>query len=74
MFTRITPRTLVALWAALLVAIAVTAVAFGVVVDVSVAALWAAACVVPPAVLLMVWRGAPPPTIAEVLYAVDRKD
>ena len=33
--------------------------------------LWLAACVVPPAVMLAVWRGAPPLTVAEVLYAVD---
>jgi len=36
--------------------------------------LWLAACVVPPAVMLLVWRGAPPPTMAEILYAVDRRD
>ena len=35
------------------------------------AELWLAACVVPPAVMLLVWRGAPPQTVAEVLYAVD---
>lgn len=27
----------------------------------------------PPAVSLIVWRGAPPPTIAEVLYAADNE-
>ena len=30
-----------------------------------------AACVVPPAVMLTVWRGAPPLTVAEVLHAVE---
>jgi hypothetical protein len=35
------------------------------------ALLWVA-CFVPPAIMLMVWRGAPPPTVAERLYAVDR--
>ena len=29
-------------------------------------------CLVPPAVMLLVWRGAPPATVAELLYAVDR--
>ena len=33
--------------------------------------LWLAAGIVPPAVMLLVWRGAPPLTAAEVLYAVD---
>ena len=27
--------------------------------------------VAPPAVMLLVWRGAPPQTVAEVLYSVD---
>jgi hypothetical protein len=74
MFKAVSPRTLVAAWAAVFVAIAVTAVASGVAITVSISALWLAACVVPPAVMLMVWRGAPPPTIAEVLYAVHRRD
>jgi hypothetical protein len=46
----------------------------GVAMTVGVSALWFAAAVVPPAVILLVWRGAPPPTIAEVLHAVDRRD
>jgi len=25
-------------------------------------------------VMLMMWRGAPPPTVAEILHAVDRRD
>jgi hypothetical protein len=30
-----------------------------------------ATCLVPPAVLLLVWRGAPPFTVAELLHSVD---
>jgi hypothetical protein len=37
-------------------------------------ALWFAVCVVPPVVMLMVRRGAPPPAMQEILYAVDRRD
>ena len=37
-------------------------------------ALWFAVCVVPPVVMLMVWRGDAPPAMQEVLYAVDRRD
>jgi hypothetical protein len=33
--------------------------------------LFLVACVVPPAVMLLVWRGAPPATVAELLYTVD---
>jgi hypothetical protein len=31
-----------------------------------------ATCFVPPAVMLLVWRGAPPATVAELLHAVNR--
>ena len=27
----------------------------------------------PPVLLMMVWRGAPPPTIAEVISGIDRR-
>jgi hypothetical protein len=29
------------------------------------------ACLVPPAVMFLIWRGAAAPTVAELLYAVD---
>jgi hypothetical protein len=37
-------------------------------------ALWLFACLAPPTVMMLVWRGAPPPTVAEVLYAVHNTD
>jgi len=46
----------------------------GVSITIGISALWFVACVVPPAVMLMVWRGAPPPIAAEILHAVDRRD
>ena len=61
----------VAAWCAgVLVAGAVSVVA-GAAITSGNAELWLAAGLVPPAVLLLVWRGAPPLTVAEVLYAVD---
>ena len=36
-------------------------------------ALLAIAGIVPPAVMLALWKDAPPETIAEVLYATERK-
>ena len=39
----------------------------------SASSLWVAACVVPPAIMLLVWRGAPPQTVAEVLHSVDHQ-
>jgi hypothetical protein len=35
--------------------------------------LLAIALIVPPSVMVMVWRGAPPPTVAETLEAVNRR-
>jgi hypothetical protein len=34
-------------------------------------ALWLFACLAPPTVMMLVWRGAPPLTVAEVLYQVN---
>jgi hypothetical protein len=62
-------RILVGAWVAVLVALAATAALSGVSITVGISALWFAACVVLPAVMLMVWRGAPPPTMAEILHA-----
>lgn len=42
----------------------------GVQITRSTAALWLIVGLVPPAVLLMLWRGAPPATVAEVLHTV----
>ena len=36
--------------------------------------LWLAVVAVPTAVLAMVWRGAPPPTVAEILHTAERRD
>jgi hypothetical protein len=32
------------------------------------AALWLVACLAPPAIALLVWRGPPPATVAELLH------
>jgi hypothetical protein len=74
MFRSIDRRTVIGVWLALLVAVAGAGVISGVSITVSTSVLWLAACVVPPAVLLIVWRGAPPPTVAEILHAVDRRE
>ena len=55
-------------------AVAAAAVVSGVSITASTGAFWFVACIVPPAVMLMVWRGAPPQTVAEILHAVDRRD
>jgi hypothetical protein len=74
MFESIERQTAIAVWLAALVTIAGIGALSGVSITVGASMLWLAACVVPPAVTLMVWRGAPPPTVAEILHSVDRRD
>ncbi|MBZ5559428.1 MAG: hypothetical protein LAO77_19325 [Acidobacteriia bacterium] len=58
-------------WCAIVIVLGAYGVVSGAAMTVSAAALWLLACVGPPAVMLFVWRGAPPPTVAEVLHTVD---
>jgi hypothetical protein len=74
MFRSITRSTVIGLWLAALVVMAAVGVLSGVALTLDNGALWLLACLAPPSVMLMVWRGAPPPTVAEVLYAVDKRD
>lgn len=70
----ITRNTVIGAWLAALALIAVAGTLSGVSITFGSSALWFVVCVVPPAILLMVWRGAPPPTVAEILHSVDRRD
>jgi hypothetical protein len=74
MFRSLNRRTIVAAWVGVLLAVAGAAALSGVSITPGNSALWFAVCVVPPVVMLMVWRGAPPATMQEILYAVDRRD
>jgi hypothetical protein len=67
-------RNVVVAWVGVLLGVAGAAGLSGVSLTLGNSALWFALCVAPPAVMLMVWRGAPPPSMQEVLYAVDRRD
>jgi len=71
MFKNISPLRLAAIWVAAVIVMAVCSVAWGIALTRGTGELWLAACLVPPAVMLLVWRGAPPLTVAEVLYAVN---
>ena len=65
MFQSIRRHTAVGVWVAALVAIAGVGALSGVSITVGASLLWLVACVVPPAVTLMVWNGAPPPRILD---------
>jgi hypothetical protein len=63
---------LIGAWFAVVSVMMAGSVAAGAAVTLNMGELWLAACLVPPAVMLFVWRGAPPLTVAELLYSVNR--
>ncbi len=63
--------TPIGVWFAVLATVAGGGALGGVSITISTGALLLVACLVPPAIMLMVWRGAPP-QLAELLYTVDR--
>jgi hypothetical protein len=63
--------TVIGVWSTVIAVLAGAEAVAGVSITTGTRALLLVACVVPPAIMLMVWRGAPPPTVAE-LHAVDR--
>lgn len=58
-------------WCAAVIVIGAAGVVAGMPITVGYAGLLLVICLAPPAVMLLVWRGAPPQTVAEVLYSVD---
>ncbi|MBI1873167.1 MAG: hypothetical protein HYS05_04655 [Acidobacteria bacterium] len=70
----LTRGTVIGAWFVVLAAVAIAGAFSGVSITLATGALWLVACVVPAAVVLIVWRGAPPPTVAEILHTVDRRD
>jgi hypothetical protein len=61
----------IGVWFAVIAVLAGAGAVEGVSIMMGTRALLLVACLVPPAIMLMVWRGAPPPTVAELLHAVD---
>jgi hypothetical protein len=73
MLKDMTRARVIQLWfAAVVVAIAI-GVVLGASVSASTAAMLLALCLVPPAIVLVMWPGVQPPTAAEVLHDVDRR-
>jgi hypothetical protein len=64
--------TIIGVWFTVLAVVAGAGAVGGVSITMETRALLLVACLVPPAIMLLVWRGAPPPTVAELLHAVDR--
>ena len=73
MLKDVTRNRLVGFWFAAIAVIVASVVAMGVNVGVSTTALLLTLSLVPPGIILALWRGAPPPTVGEILYAANTR-
>ena len=73
MLKTVSRTRLVGLWFAVVAVLIAWVVATGVNIAISTAALLLTMCLVPPAIMLLVFRGAPPPTVGELLYSVNNQ-
>ena len=73
MLKDITRNRLVGFWFAAVAVTIASVIAMGVNVGVSTAALLLSLSIVPPGIILALWRGAPPPTVGEILYATNNR-
>ena len=71
MLKAISRTRLVGFWFAAVAVIIASVVAMGVNVAVSTTVLLLTLSLVPPAIIWLVWRGAPPPTAREILYSTN---
>jgi hypothetical protein len=72
MLKDISRARLVGAWCAAVILIGACGVVAGAAITMSNAGFLVFACLAPPAVMLLVWRGATPLTVAELLYAVNQ--
>jgi UPF0716 family protein affecting phage T7 exclusion len=71
MLKDITRNRLVGCWFAAVAVIIASVIAIGVNVGVSTTALLLTLSLVPPGIILVMWRGAPPTTVGEILHAAN---
>ena len=71
MLKHITRNRLVGFWFAAAAVIVVSVVVMRVHVAVGTTALLLTLALGPPGIMLVLWRGAPPPTVGEILYAAN---
>jgi hypothetical protein len=71
MLKDISRSRLVGFWFAAVTVTIAGVVVMGVNVGASTSALLLILSFVPPAILFFVWRGAPPPTVGEILYSAN---
>ena len=73
MLKDMTRARVIQIWFAAVAVVVVCSVVLGASVTLSTAAVLLALCLAPPAIVLFVWPGVQPPTVAEVLHGVDRR-
>jgi hypothetical protein len=71
MLKSISRAQLIGGWFLAVAVLTACAVVIGVSVTLGTGTLLLATCLVPPAIILLVWQGAPPVTVAELLHAVE---
>ncbi len=71
MLQHMTRSKAIQIWFAAVALITVAGVAFGASITIGTAALLAAVCLVPPAIILVVWPAVQPQTVAEVLHDAE---
>jgi hypothetical protein len=72
MFKNISPAQLAGWWAAAVIVMMSCGVVAGGAITVSNAELWLVACVVPPAVMLLLWHGDAPVVAVHVMHSVTQ--
>jgi hypothetical protein len=72
MLKDISRARLARMWVAAVIVVAACSVVLGSALTIDNLQLWLVACLAPPAVMLLVWRGAPQNTVAELKLAVNR--
>ena len=72
MFKNISRARLACMWIAAVIVVAAASIVTGTGVTVNNGELLLVACLVPPAVMLLVWPAAQPPSVAELLHSVNR--
>ena len=72
MLNNMTRARLIQVWFAAVALVAVASWAFGAVVTLGTGAMLLALSLVPPAMVLLLWPGAQPPSAADVLHGYDR--
>jgi hypothetical protein len=73
MLKDITRNRLVGYWFGTVAVVIATVIAMGVNIGASTTALLLTLALVPPGIVVVLWRDGPPPTVGEILYAVNTR-